>query len=243
MNETVLNSEQKAAARKIIMEQEVYQGDAIAAFRLFSGYVQGNNENFEKNPEKAMTYLQYSADLGFPHALDFMAKLYSGTEIKGLKKEPNLEMHINYLQRLVISESIYDYNNVDINEREKFYKMLWDAYARIGRLYITEDTLYEKDSCLGYSISLKLAEEKGITESMYALGRYYRDRGGAYYPSQTLMKKRNVWGMALYYYERAINNDNSMFANAALNEYNNLAQYINERDGRSDETAIPYYES
>lgn len=243
MSETTLTSQQKKAAKELL-EQKVYQGDAIAAFRLFSGYVQGNDENFEKNPEKAMTYLQYSADLGFPHALDFMATLYSGTEIKGLKKEPNLEMHINYLQRLVISESIYDYNNVDADEREKFYQMQWDAYAKLGRLYITDDTLYERDSYLGYAISLKLAEERGCTESMYALGRYYRDRGSnVHYPSQTLMKKRDVWGMALYYYERAINNDNSKFASAAMSEYNHLAQYINERDGRSDETAIPYYQS
>ena len=79
---------------------------------------------------------------------------------------------------------------------------------------------------------------------MYALGRYYRDReSNVHYPSQTLMNKRDVWGMALYYYERAINNDNSKFASAAMSEYNHLARYINERDGRSDEVAIPYYQS
>lgn len=241
MNETTLNSEQKAAAKKL-MEQKVYQGDAMTAFRMFSMYLNGEDENLKKDYEKAMTYLQYSADLGFPHALDFMAALYSGKEIKGLKKEPNLGIYINYLQRLIISESIYDYNNVDASEREEFYKMQWNAYATIGRLYITEDTLYSKDSYLGYAISLMLAEEKGFTESLYALGQYYHYRNGTYYPSQTLMNKRDVWGMALYYYERALNNDNSKFANAAMKEYNDLARYINERDGRSAEVAIPYYQ-
>ena len=242
MSETTLTSQQKEAVKRLL-EQKVYQGDAMAAFRLFSRYVSGNDEHFEKNTEKAMFYLECSADLCFPHALDLMTALYSGNEIYGLKMKPNLEMLVRYLQRLVVADKLYNYNNVTVDEREKFYKLQWSAYAKLGRLYITDDTLYAQNPYLGYAISLKLAEEHGYTESMYALGRYYRDREGNYYPSQTLMQKRDIWGMSLYYYERALNNDNSKFANAALNEYNNLAQYINERDGRSDEAAIPYYHS
>lgn len=243
MSEITLNQQQKEAEKKLL-EQKMYQGDAMAAFRLFSGYALGSDEHFEKNPEKAMLYLEYSADLGFPHALDFMTAIYSGNEIYGIKKEKDVNMQVKYLRHLVVADKLYDYNNVDAEEREKFYQMQWDAYAKLGRLYITEDTLYAQDSYLGYAISIKLAEEHGCTESMYALGRYYRDRGNTvYYSSQTLINKRDIWGTALYYYERALNNDNSKFANAAMNEYNSLAQYINERDGRSDETAIPYYKS
>ena len=241
MNQNTLTSQQKAAMKKLL-ELKTYQGDGEAAFRLFSGYVRGEDEGFPKDLDLALEYLKCSADLGFPQALDFMAELYLGNEFFGLKLNDDILMSVHYLKRLVISERLYDYNKLNASEREKMYRAGWEAYAKLGRLYITEDVLYNTDNYIGYAISLKLAEERGITQSMYALGRYYRDRGNnVYYPSQTLMNKRNVWGMALYYYELAINNDNSKFAQAAMSEYNELARYINETEGRTDETAIPYY--
>lgn len=244
MNETSLTSEQKLSIKRL-HEINTYKGDGEAAFRLFSGYTQGEDEGFQKDLNLAFHYLECSADLSYPHALDFMASLYMGIEICGLKKEPNLQLAVQYLKRLVVSDSVYDFNKVENDRREEFYRIQWDAYAKLGRLYITEDILYNTDNYLGYAISLRLAEGNGITQSMYALGRYYRDRadnlGNLYYPSQTLMNKRDIFGMALYYYELAINNDNSRYAQAAMNEYNHLAQYINEHDGRNSENAIPYY--
>ncbi len=243
MSEKQYSPEQIRMGTKIAYMKQAYLGDALSAFKMFLGYALNDKENkcYHDDPQLAFTYLQYAADLGFPYALDEIAALYAGKKFRELKKEPDLEMQVTYLKRLVIADKIYDYNQVDEPMREKFYKLQWDAYSKLGRLYITEDKLFAKDPYLGYAISFKLTEERGCTESMYALGRYYRDRDGKYCPSQTLMKKRDVWGTALYFYEFAINNDNSQFSNAAMNEYNHLAQYINERDGRTDENAIQYY--
>lgn len=241
MNQKKLISQDKKMIKKLL-ELKTYQGDGEAAFRLFSGYARGVDEGFQKDLNLAFHYLECSADLGFPHALNFMATLYAGIEIHGIKKQLDLKKRIHYLKRLTIASATYNLNNLPDKERNEISELMWNAYATIGMLYIVEDELFKENNYLGYAISLKLAEEKGITQSMYALGRYYRDRGNnVYYPSATLMKQRDVWGMALYYYELAINNDNSRYAQAAMNEYNDLARYINERDGRTQETAIPYY--
>ena len=81
-----------------------------------------------------------------------------------------------------------------------------------------------------------------MAESLYALG-YYFDcyRPPQYTPSETLLKKRGNLGMALYYYERAINTDNSRYANLAFDAYNQLAEYINVEECRTEENMIPYY--
>ena len=236
-----LTEKQKKQYKEALL-RKTYQGDAIAAFNVFGGYNQGK-DGFEKDVDKSFEYLKISADLGFPQALDAMKSIYGGTDILGIKKEQDLKKYINYLEMLSISDQIFDYNSVkDEKWRNKFYTMEWEAYAELGRLYITIPQLYAQDNRRGFTISLYVAEKRGLAESLYALG-YYFDcyRPPQYTPSETLLKKRGNLGMALYYYERAINTDNSRYANLAFDAYNQLAEYINVEECRTEENMIPYY--
>lgn len=236
-----MTAEQKTAMRKLLRER-TYQGDAISAFRLFSGFVQGL-EGFEKDLDKALEYLEISADLGFPHAIEFMKNLYRGKDVFGIKKEKDIKKYVEYLERMIVSDQLFDYTSVDEEERNKFYEMKWKAYAELGAQYIIDKQLYAEDNYKGYAISLYVAEEKGFAESLYALG-YYFDcyRPPKYTPSDTLLKKRGNLGVALYYYERALNTDNSRYASLAFDAYNSLAEEINVNEGRTEETMIPYYQ-
>ena len=109
-------------------------------------------------------------------------------------------------------------------------------------LWYNINTLYEEDNYKGYCLSLYVAGQKGTPESLCMLG-YYFDcyRPPQYVPSNTLLKKRGNLGTALYYYECAINTDNSKYANLALEQYNRLAEQINVSEGRTEENMIPYY--
>ena len=238
--ERTLTKEQQQAFEEMLQEK-TYCGDAFSAFRLFTNYLKGTN-GFRKDPDKAFEYLKISSDLGYPHAINLLKLLYSGNDLYGLKIERYLRKRIECLEKLSVADQLFDFSTVTEEERNEFYQMEWNALAELGRLYILDSTLYEEDNYKGYCLSLYVAGQKGTPESLCMLG-YYFDcyRPPQYVPSNTLLKKRGNLGTALYYYECAINTDNSKYANLALEQYNRLAEQINVSEGRTEENMIPYY--
>ena len=220
--ERTLTKEQQQAFEEMLQEK-TYCGDAFSAFRLFTNYLKGTN-GFRKDPDKAFEYLKISSDLGYPHAINLLKLLYSGNDLYGLKIERDLRKRIECLEKLSVADQLFDFSTVTEEERNEFYQMEWNALAELGRLYILDSTLYEEDNYKGYCLSLYVAGQKGTPESLCMLGYYF-----------------DCYRTALYYYECAINTDNSKYANLALEQYNRLAEQINVSEGRTEENMIPYY--
>ena len=92
-----------------------------------------------------------------------------------------------------------------------------------------EESLNELE--LGHAISLKLAEENRITESLFAMGYYWYYRIG-----------EHEYAKSLSYFERALNNDHTYWGNEALRQYNAIAKYVNETYLDAD-NQIPLYKN
>ena len=140
----------------------------------------------------------------------------------------NNNMNNNFnLNNMNITQSNFQVDNANSNFK-KYYDYEWQAYATLGRLFIMNDELNNIE--LGHAISLKLSEENNMTESLFAMGYYWYYRMGTQYYEQ-----------ALPYFERALNNDNSFWAEQALRYYNGVAQYANE-EYRGPNGQIQYYQ-
>lgn len=213
---------------KILRELGLLEGNPTSAMSLFACYCNGLN-GYEEDKELALKYLHYAARLCHPEALNILADLYGGKSFAGLKLEKNINEKVKYLKMLAYAENVIDFNSLNEGkDNQTFYDYEWNAYAELGRLYVMEDSLNARP--LGYAISLKLAEENNMTEALFTLGYYW------FY----IMGERN-YETSLYYFERALNNDNSFWAQQAMKFYNEIAQFANE-NYRGPNGQIQYYE-
>lgn len=213
---------------KIARELNLRKGDPQAAMSLFACYCNGT-QGYEENKEIAIKYLHYAAELCHPEALQMLVDLYTGKSFAGLKLNPDINKKIKYLKMLAFVDHVIDFNSLNGGkDTQKFYNYEWNAFAELGRLYVMEESLNSR--YLGYAISLKLAEVDNMTESLFTLGYYwFYIMGEKYYET------------SLSYFERALNNDNSFWANQAMKYYNNIAQYAN-KEFRGPNGQIQYYE-
>ncbi|MDD6269888.1 MAG: hypothetical protein PUA84_07535 [Oscillospiraceae bacterium] len=224
-----------------IMQERIYHSNAVSAFEIFKCYVKGEY-GFPKDTEKAFEYLKISSDLCYPPALYVIRALYQGKEVFGIKGKKDLRKYVDALERLSAADSIYDYSALDEEQKNRFCKLQWEAMAELGKQYIIEPELYNEDNYKGYCLSLCAAINAGLPEAYFSLGFYYDCyRPPNYAVSNSLLKKRGNLGTALYYYEMAINSDDEEYSNLAMVAYNKLAQEINERECRTEESMIPYY--
>ncbi len=213
---------------KIARKLNLRKGDPQAAMSLFACYCNGT-EGYEENKELALKYLHYAAELGQPDALKMLIDLYTGKKFAGLELTADINKKVRYLKILAFVDQVIDLNTInDGKDTQKFYNYEWEAYAELGRLYVMEDSLNSR--ALGYAISLKLAEENNMTEALFTLGYYW------FY-----IMGENNYETSLAYFERALNNDNSFWANQAMKYYNNIAQYANQ-EFRGPNGQIQYYE-
>jgi len=212
---------------KIARMLGIRRGDANAAMSLFACYV-GATEGYEEDLMLASKYLHYAARLCHPEALHIIADLYGGGHFGKLQLQPNLEERVKYLRMLCFVDRVIDLNTIrNGQDTEKYYNYEWQAYATLGRLYIMEDSLNQLE--LGHAISLKLAEENNMTESLFAMGWY------TYYKTQ-----RWTYDVVLGYFERALNSGSSYWADQALRYYNGIAEEANSNI--NDESLhYPYY--
>lgn len=217
---------------KIARTLNLRQGDPKAAMSLFSCYCSGL-EGYEENKELAIKYLHIAAELCHPDALKFLIELYTGKKILGLELAPDVNKKVKYLKMLAFVDQVIDFNSINGGkDAQKYYEYELEAYAELGRIYVMDESFNSRE--LGYAISLKLAEDNNITESLFTLGYYW------YWLEEKNME-HYYYERSLSYFERALNNDNSFWAKKALQAYNEVARFANEYC-RGPEFQIPYYE-
>ena len=228
-------------AFEYIMQERIYHSNTVSAFEIFKSYVKGEY-GFPKDTEKAFEYLKISSDLCFPPALYLIRAIYQGKEVFGIKIEKDLRKYVDALERLSVADNIYDYSALDEEHKNRFYQMQWEAMAELGKQYIIEPELYNEDNYKGYCLSLYAAENAGLAQAYFSLGFYYDCyRPPTHVVSNTLLKKRGNLGTALFYYEMAINSGDAEYSQLAMTAYNKLAEEINVRECRTEESMIPYY--
>lgn len=213
---------------KIARKLNLRRGDSVAAMSLCVCYASGS-QGYEKNLKLAWKYLQYAARLCNPDALEVITDLYDGGNFSGLTVTPNLNERVKYLRMLCFADKIINFKELsdDKEKIERYYASQQEAYITLGRLYIMEDSLNELE--LGHAISLKLAEENHVTESLFAMEYYWYYKVG-----------EHEYAKSLSYFERALNNDRTYWANEALRYYNTIAKYVNEEYLGPDDQ-IPLY--
>lgn len=182
------------------------RGDSQATTILGMGYAAGLG-GMEKNPELGLKYLKDAADLCHPEALHIMVNLYkNGGKYGCVAVEEDLDELIRYLRLTCGSRSVVDYSSFNEGKfAKKYLGYWWQAYATLGRLYVTIPELDEQE--LGAAMSIRGAEEGHMTESYYAAGLFYRSIG-----------KKN---RSIHYFGKGAfeNNDNSYWAKESKHMY------------------------